>query len=237
MLAGVTSKLAGIDAENLVLAFVPHPVAIDPVPIPGSHLAGGDREAAALLAFQQPGVGFLQFGGAGANAILEFDIEPLELTGLAIEFGEHLDLGAQHFRHDRHRNIVDRAHLVAAQPVDVADLDRRDEYHRGFLEAGMFADHGGEFETVQFRHADVDQNDGDFVLEQELERFAARGGRDQIFAELLQDDFIGEQLRRLIVHQKNIYFLLVHHLPRADQRWSHMRMARSNCSVLTGLAR
>ena len=173
-LAGVSSKLAGIDAEDLILAFVPHPVAIDPVPVPGSHLAGGDREAAALLAFQQPGVRFLQFGGAGANAIFELDVEPLELAGLAIELGEHLDLGAQHFRHDRHRNIVDRAHLVAAQPVDVADLDGGDEDHRRLLEARMFADHGGEFEPVQFRHADVDQDDGDVVLEQELQRFAAR---------------------------------------------------------------
>ena len=76
----------------------------------------------------------------------------------------------------------------------------------------MFADHGRELEPVQFRHADVDQDDGHIVLEQELERFAAGGGLDQILAEFLQDDFIGEQLRRLIVHQKNIYFVLVHHL-------------------------
>ena len=77
----------------------------------------------------------------------------------------------------------------------------------------MFADHRGEFEAVQFRHADVDQDDGDVVLEQELERFAPRGRRDQVLAEFLQDDFIGEQLRRLIVHQKNVDLLLVHHLP------------------------
>ena len=41
----------------------------------------------------------------------------------------------------------------------------------------MLADHGGEFEAVQFRHADVDQNDRDLVLEQEFERLAP-GGRD-----------------------------------------------------------
>jgi len=43
-----------------------------------------------------------------------------------------------------------------------------------FLESGMLADHGGKLETVQFRHADVDQNDRNFVLEQVFERFAAR---------------------------------------------------------------
>ena len=237
MLAGVTSKAFGIDAEDLVLAFVPHPVAVDPVPVPGAHLAGGDRQAAALLAFEQAGVGLLELGGACADAILELGIEPLELPRLAIELGKHPDLGAQHFRHHRHRHVVDRAHLIAAQPVDVADLDRRDEDHRGLLEARMFADHGGELETVELGHADVDQDDRDFVLEQEFQRLAAGSGDDQILAELLQDDFIGEQLGRLIVDQKDVYLFVVHHLLARAQRCSHMRMASSNCSVLTGFAR
>ena len=75
----------------------------------------------------------------------------------------------------------------------------------------MLADHGGQFEAVELGHADVDQNDGDFVLEQKFERLAAGGGDDQIFAELLQDDLIGEQLGRLIVHQKDVDLLVVHH--------------------------
>ena len=98
----------------------------------------------------------------------------------------------------------------------------------------MLADHGGEFEPVELRHADVDQDNRDFVLEQEFERFTAGGRDDEVFTELLQDDFIGKQLGRLIVHQKDVYLFMVHH--RA-QRCSHMRMASSSCSVLTGLAR
>ena len=101
----------------------------------------------------------------------------------------------------------------------------------------MLADHGGELEPVELGHADVDQDDRDFVLEQVFQRFAAGGGDDEILAELLQDDLIGEKLCRLVVNQQNVYFLMVHHVRCADQRWSHIRMARSNCSVLTGLAR
>jgi hypothetical protein len=48
-------ELLRIDAEDPVLALVPHPVAVDPVPIPGPHLAGGDRHAAPLFAFDQLG--------------------------------------------------------------------------------------------------------------------------------------------------------------------------------------
>ena len=97
-------------------------------------------------------------------------------------------------------------------PVDVADLDGGDEYHRRLLEAGMFADHGRELEPIQFRHADVDEDDGNVVLEQELERFPPGRSLDQVLAEFLEDDFIGEQLRRLIVNQKNVYLVLLHHL-------------------------
>ena len=101
----------------------------------------------------------------------------------------------------------------------------------------MLADHGGELETVELRHADVDQDDRDFVLEQKFQRFAA-GSRDhEILAEFLQDDFIGKQLGRLIVDQKDVYLFMVHHHAAPLQRCSHMRIASSSCSVLTGLAR
>ena len=49
----------------------------------------------------------------------------------------------------------------------------------------MLADHGGELESVQFRHADVDQNDRNFVFEQVFERLAPRRCDDEIFAEFL----------------------------------------------------
>ena len=38
----------------------------------------------------------------------------------------------------------------------------------------MLADHRRELEAVELRHADVDQDDGDLVLQQMLERLAGR---------------------------------------------------------------
>ena len=46
----------------------------------------------------------------------------------------------------------------------------------------MLADHCGEFEAVQLGHADVDQNDGDFVFEQEFERLPSRSSDDEILS-------------------------------------------------------
>ena len=37
----------------------------------------------------------------------------------------------------------------------------------------MLADHRGELEAVELRHADVDQDDRDLVLEQMLQRLLA----------------------------------------------------------------
>ena len=114
-------------------------------------------------------------------------VELLELPRLAVQLGKHLDLGAQHLGNDRHRHIVHRAHLVAAQPVDVGQMDGGDEDDRGLLEPRMLADHGGQLEAVELRHADVDQHDGDVGLQQMLERLARRRRLDQVLAELAQD--------------------------------------------------
>ena len=112
-----------------------------------------------------------------------------------------------------------------------ADLDRRDEDHRGLLEARMLADHRRELEAVELGHADVDQDDRDLVLEQDLERLAAGGRDDQVLAELLQDDFIGQQLRRLVVDQKDVDLFMVHHLatPISDAATCGWRGAVARC--------
>ena len=75
----------------------------------------------------------------------------------------------------------------------------------------MFADHRRQFEAVEVRHADVDQNDGDFVLQQNLQRFRRRRGLDEILVELAQNDLVAQQLGRLIVDQKNVDLVLVLH--------------------------
>ena len=145
-----------------------------------------------------------ELGRALAHAPLQLGIEPLELPGLAIKLGEDLDLGAQHLRHDRDRHVIDRAHLVAAQAIDIVHLHGGDEDDRGLLEARMLADHGRELKAVELRHADVDQHDRDVVLEQKFQRLARRARLDQVLAETAQNLLVGEQLRGLIVDQQNV---------------------------------
>src|SRR5271163_2090273 len=51
-----------------------------------------------------------------------------------------------------------------------------------------------------------------------VQRFLARAGLDEIFAQLIENGFIGDELARLIVHHENIYFfLLAHFHPLASE--------------------
>ena len=201
-----------IDAENPELTFVPHPVAADPVPVPRPHASSGQCKTAALLAFEQPRVGIFKLAGARANPVFKLGIESFKLPCLAIEIDEDTDFRAQHFRDDRNRHVVDRSHFVAAEAVQIGNLDGGDENHRGFLETRMFTDHGRELETVELGHADVDQNHGNFVLEQIFQGFSSRSRYHEIFAKLLENNLISEQLGWLIVNQKDVYLFLVHAL-------------------------
>jgi hypothetical protein len=83
-------------------------------------------------------------------------------------------------------------------------VDGGDEDDRRLLEARVLADHRRQLEPVELRHADVDQDDGDILLEQLLERFARRGGLDQILAKLGENRLVAQQLGRLVVDQQNI---------------------------------
>ena len=72
------------------------------------------------------------------------------------------------------------------------------------LEARMIADHRRELEAVELRHDDVDQHDGDVVAQQVIEGFPRRARGNEVLAQLLEDRTIGEQLRRLIVDEKDV---------------------------------
>ena len=105
----------------------------------------------------------------------------------------------------------------------------------------MLADHRGELEPVEIRHAHIDQHDSDVVLEQLLESLIGRTRLDQVLAKLAEDHLVAEQLPRLVIDQQNIDLFLSAHAGspfyRFLQRCSHMRSAERSCSVLTGLAR
>src|SRR4051812_10200571 len=230
-----------LNPENAVLPLVPELFAGDEVVIIRAHAARREGEAAPLLALPQTCRRGFELGGSLGDTLFELDIEPFQIPGLAIEFGEDLDLRPQHLGNDRDWDVIDRPRLVAAQAVEIGNLDGRHEDDRNLLEARVVADHGGELEAIELRHRDVEQDEGDIHLQQLLKRLPRGTRLDQVLAQLTQNDLIAEQLGRLIIHEEDvdpILALRVHDgaVP-VCHRCSHMRSAESNCSVLTGFAR
>ena len=235
---GGDAEMLPVDAEDAVLAVVPKAFAGVAIPVPRAHVAGGERQAAAFLALPQLRGRRFELGGARRDALLQLGVHLLELARLAVELDEDLDLGPQHLRNDRHRDVVDRAHLVAAQAIHVGQMNGGDEDHRGLLEPRMLADHRGELEAVEVRHADVHQDDRDLRLQQILQRLLAGRGLDQVFVELMQDDLVAQQLGRLVVDQQDVDLVVFRHGDVPDSTGAATCAARtSSCSVLTGLAR
>ncbi len=135
---------------------------------------------------------------------LELGVEALQRPRLAIEVGEHADLGPQDLGHHRHRHVVHRPALVAAQPVEVGEHHGGDEDDRRLLEPRVLADHRRQLVAVELRHAHVHQHDRDLGLEQVLQRLGGRARRDQRVAEIAEDRLVGQQLRRLIVDEQDV---------------------------------
>ena len=213
------------------------------------HLAGGrlvvvGAEARGLAGQSQPLGGLAQLGGRRLelrgpllHPPLQLAVELLELARLAPQLGEDLDLGAQDLRNHGHRHVVDGAGLIAAHPIQIGQVDGGYEDDRRLLVARVLPQHLGQLEAVELGHADIHQDDGDLVLEQDLERLARRVGLDEVLAELAEDHLVAEQLGGLIVDQQDVDSIRGDHRHARLQRWSHMRKAASSCSVLTGLAR
>src|SRR4051812_4379543 len=172
-----------VHAENAMLPFVPDAFAGDGVPFPRTHIARGEGQAATLFALAQLLGRIVELRGPFGDTVLELLVELLELTRLAVKLGEDPDLGAQNFRDHRHRNVVDRAQLIAAQPIDIREIDGGDEDDRRLLETWVLADHRRQLEAVELGHADVYEDDSDLGLEQVLQRFPRRSGGQQVLAQ------------------------------------------------------
>src|SRR4029077_12965218 len=203
-------KCAGIDAEDFALALVPDCRAAGDVPFPAAHLPGCQRETAQTFTLAQLEQLNRELGGAFGNARFQLAVELFKLPRLAEKLDKDLDLRAQDLRDHRYRHVVHGAHFVTAQAVDVGQQDRRNEDQRRLLEARMVADHRGELEAVDVGHVNVDENDGDVIFEEELERLGRVARAQQIFADVLENSAIGEQFRRLIVDEQDVDLVVKH---------------------------
>src|SRR5581483_7075886 len=111
-----------------------------------------------------------------------------------MQLGEYSHLRPEDLRNDRHGEIIDCPMLVALQAIQVGEMDGGDKNYCGLLETWMLPHQFGQFEAVDFWHADIHQHRRNINLKKLLEGVLRRRGLDKIFSELGKNGLVAEQL-------------------------------------------
>ena len=80
------------------------------------------------------------------------------------------------------------------------------------------ADETRGFEAVELGHLHVEQDDRKFTLQQRPQRLATRLSLDKVLVHVGQDRLQSEQVRALIIDQKNIDAFVSHGVSATRQR-------------------
>ncbi len=116
---------------------------------------------------------------------------------------------AQHVGGEGGLDEIDGAEGITARQVFIV-IAGGNENDGGVLGCDALADEGCGFKAVHAGHVDVEQDDGEFILEESAERFAARERADDILVQYVQGGFERENSLGLIVNQKDIDFVFLH---------------------------
>jgi hypothetical protein len=132
----------------------------------------------------------------------------LGLLGEEEEVHEHAHLRAQHLRHDRRRDVVDRAERVALRRAQLVGVIGRDEDDRDVRRALAAADQGRRLEPVEAGHVDVEQDQREVAREDVPQRLLTGGRGEDVLAKVLEDRLDHEQLVRAVVDYEDVGFHL-----------------------------
>src|SRR6202000_399988 len=121
-----------------------------------------------------------------------------------MQFREDADLSAQHFWNNGHRNIIHRAATVALNFIGVCEMNAGDENNGSFVKPGMLADDIRELKSIDVRHADIHENNGNIVLQKDVQSLRGRSGLNEIGVQSLKNHLVTEELGRLVVHHEDV---------------------------------
>jgi len=142
--------------------------------------------------------------GAFANAAAEALLRLSQLHRLLVQVDEHRDLRAQHLGVERLEHVVDRADGVALEDLLLLLVDRRQEDDRDVLGLRPALDQLGRLEAVHVRHLDIEQDRGEVVQEQPLQRLLAGAGVDDVHVQRRENGAHGQQVLRLVIDDQDV---------------------------------
>jgi hypothetical protein len=141
---------------------------------PDDHRRAVGQCPEAHFAFAQPTIGLVAFPQEAGLFFSERDecvTLPGQLLPLPVQVQENPGLAAQHVRLNGLVEKIHRAGLVAAKAAQVVLRPCRQKNNRHMLGALRATHEFRQFKAVHDRHLDIDDSQGDVVLEQQLKRF------------------------------------------------------------------
>ena len=138
------------------------------------------------------------------------------------------DLRPQDLRDDRREDVVDRAEGIALGGVHLV-AEGRDEDDRRMRRLPAAADHRGRLEAVHVRHVDVEQDHGEFLLQQVAQRLPTGTRRDEVLAQALEDRLVDQELLGQVVDHQDVDLLVISHWSSVIGHWSSVgRFSRTS---------
>ena len=172
----------------------------------------GVLHAASLASECQAAIRFLRRRPLGAF-LHEHDLLfglPLDLLGHAKQVDEHFHLRAEHVGHHRREDVVDRAVSISFRHADfVGKGGYEDDRRMG--RALAIAYQGGRFKAVHVGHVDIEQDDGEVVLQDLLERLGARVRKHQLLAQFFQNHLVDQELFSQVVDNQDLGLFSLRH--------------------------
>ena len=157
--------------------------------------------------------------GKGPIPLLAFPLEHRDLLGFEQcvltpdldrflpEVDEHGHLRPQDVRVEGLHQIVDGSGSVALEDVLGVLRDRGQEDDRNVPRPLALLDQLGGLEAVHARHLHVEQDRGEFIVQQVAQRLFARLDTDELLAQRLEDRLEREEVLRPIVDQEQLRLL------------------------------
>jgi hypothetical protein len=173
---------------------------------------------------------------ARGPAQLELGPRPGELGLRPLELDEHPDLAAQDRRVHGLEDVVDGPLRVAAEHVAGVGADPGDEDDRDVAGPLPPLDQGRRLEAVHARHAGVEQDQGELVVQQPPERLLARAGAHQLVTQRLQDRLHRQEVLGLVVDQQDARLVIAHPAASAAPRRSVAHAAATVSAIRSRLS-
>ncbi len=171
-------------------------------------------------------VGGRQLAGALGNGLFELFLALAQRLLPVEQLDEDRHLRPQHVGRDRLDQVIHGADVVAAEHVRRAPVVGGQEDDRRLLRSRPLADQRGRLVAVDVGHHDVEQDQGEVLLEDLAQRLAPGPRPDNPVVRLVEHGLEGDQVLVAVVDDENVD--LVH-------RDSQTRSREIRWSVSTGL--